>query len=602
MIATLTATLTAGYRSVTLIVPQPLEDDGVTPRTDFVGLRAWGSNTSGFTPAPSNMLFDGRGLSWTLEKLAPGVPVYVRYALISEIEPENYIVSNELFATPTEVPNSITVSNGVLQGVEGVGNGISIDNAYANRILEWNTDNALVYAHGSKVSFIGGALPPGGSIGAQCKLSTAPGASLTFSDDGGMWGVSIGLGMFGIPQYSVNFKKISSTQTKVTISGLNSYEAFIPTAGLKQVEIYPKTIEVYAENGALLLQHPWAGVQNDDVLVTLTVDLRSIDASVKNITFAQARYKVFAGSMQPGSVPANALEPVSLSSIGNLTPTTGGAPYFTAPGGPAGLYTTSSWFRQLWAPLAGAEAARTLLGLAAIATSGSASNLITGTIPDDRLPPRLRAQGTTVSSADLAIETGGPYYVDAGAPGNPFSEAAIIMVESKGANRITQRISRYLSDTPSDTGLMWRNYNFGVWSAWEPCPQTKSEQALFWSPVEHTEHSGLLRYSASLRGAVTQITSHTTPVTLNALQGSIKMAAGNIPAGGSVEFQFNNSYITESAMPIVIRRGTSFTSVTASVLRFAVGYCIVRVTNTGASAATGVDPAMSFVILGCATS
>ena len=515
MKAVLTAVLTAGYRSVNLTVQQPLEDDGITPRTDFVGMKAWGSNTTGFTPGPLNLLFDGRGLSWTLEKLAPGVPVYIRYALISEIEPENYIVSSELTATPTEIPNSITVSNGVLQGVSGVGDGISIDNAYANRILEWNTDNALVYAHGSKVGFIGNALPPEGSIGAQCKLSTAPGASLTFSDDGGMWGVSIGLGIFGIPQYSVNFEKISSAQTKVTISGISSYETFIPTAGLKQVEIYPKTIEVYAENGALLLQHPWAGVQSDDVLVTLTVDLRSIDASVKNITFAQARYKVFDGSMQPGSVPANALKPVSLATIGALAPTSGGVPYYTAPDGPASLFTSSTWFRSSWAPLADATAGRIALQLGSAATKS---------IP---------------SSGDA-------------------SSTQIVMGND---SRLTNARS----------------------------------------PTDHSEHGAALTYPVALRGSVTQATSHTTPVTLDKLQGSIKMALGSIPAGGSVEFQFNNTYIDESSMPIVVRRGSSFASITASVLRFAIGYCIVRVTNTGTSAATNVNPALSFSIIGCAS-
>lgn len=597
----MTATLTAGYRSVTLVVPQPLEDDGVTPRTDFVGLRAWGSNTSGFAPSPSNMLFDGRGLSWTLEKLAPGVPVYVRYALISEIEPENYIVSNELSATPTEVPNSITVSNGVLQGVEGVGDGISIDNTYANRILEWNTDNTLVYAHGSKVSFIGGALPPGGSIGAQCKLSTAPGASLTFSDDGGMWGVSIGLGMFGIPQYSVNFEKISSEQTKVTISGLSSYEAFISTAGLKQVEIYPKTIEVYAENGALLLQHPWAGVQSDDVLVTLTVDLRSIDASVKNITFAQARYKVFDGSMQPGSVPASALKPVSLSAIGALTPTTGGVPYYTAPGGPASLFTSSSWFRGSWAPLTDAAAAKTLLGLAGVASSGSASDLIAGVIPDARLPARLGINAKIITDANQAIGNG-DYSLTPDGIGNPNPGGwTHIRAAQHGDVWATQTAWEFAADGSADTKLWQRGNNNGTWGGWYRLRWSEAEQAALWAAKAHNEHGAALNYPAALRGSVTQETSHTTPVTLDKLQGSIKMALGSIPAGGSVEFQFNNTYINASSMPIVMRRGDLFTTITASVLRFAIGYCIVRVTNTGTSAATNVDPALSFSIIGCAS-
>lgn len=320
----------------------------------------------------------------------------------------------------------------------------------------------------------------------------------------------------------------------------------------------------------------------------------------RSIAVVGAGLSITDGSALAGN-PTLALS-ATMQAIAGLSPTTGGALYFTGSGSLAGLYTTSNWFRGSWAPLADAVAAKTLLGLAGVASSGSASDLIYGTIPDAQLPGRLKAQGTSVSSADLAVETGGPYYVDAGSPGNPFSEAAIIMVESKGTGRITQRISRYLSDTPSDTGLMWRNYNFGVWSAWEPCPQTKSEQALLWASIGHNEHAAALNYAAAMRGEILQSTSHTTPVTLNKLQGSIKMALGSIPAGGSVEFQFNNTYINESSMPIVVRRGSSFASITASVLRFAIGYCIVRVTNTGTSAATNVDPALSFTILGVAVS
>ena len=99
-----------------------------------------------------------------------------------------------------------------------------------------------------------------------------------------------------------------------------------------------------------------------------------------------------------------------------------------------------------------------------------------------------------------------------------------------------------------------------------------------------------------------QATSHTTAVTLNAAQGRIQIATGTIPANGSVDFQFNNSYITADAMPIVGRRGTSLPGLEVRVAYFTAGYAIIRLKNTTASDMIGAGPALSFTILGVAAS
>lgn len=263
--------------------------------------------------------------------------------------------------------------------------------------------------------------------------------------------------------------------------------------------------------------------------------------------------------------------------------------------------TWSTWYR-----LRISEAEQALLW-APLSHNHSASNLTSGTVPDARLPGRFIGgwNNSVVADANLAVMRGS-YYIDAtnaGALNAPFTAASanidVVNLDSNGSSWAAQ-----FATAIGGSGLKnkVRYKTSGTWGSWLDAPVSVSEQGLYWSPVTHTEHTGVLNYSTALRGLVTQGTSHTTPVTLNAAQGSIKMAAGTIAAGASVDFQFNNSYITDTAMPIVTRRGTSHTTVTASVLRFAPGYCIIRVTNTGASSVSNVEPAMSFHILGVETS
>jgi hypothetical protein len=94
-------TITAGPSSIVLNVTQPFEADGVTPRDDLIGLKVWYSTTSGFTPSGSNIVYDGTGLTTTITGLISGTAYYLRYALISEIEPDNYTLSSQITATPT---------------------------------------------------------------------------------------------------------------------------------------------------------------------------------------------------------------------------------------------------------------------------------------------------------------------------------------------------------------------------------------------------------------------------------------------------------------------------------------------------------------------
>jgi hypothetical protein len=99
----MSATLTAGPSSVILKVNTPFDTDGITPRDDLIGIKVWYSTTNNFSTTGVTPYYDGTGLTLTIPELIAGTPYYVKYALISEIEPSNYTVSNQLTATPVAV-------------------------------------------------------------------------------------------------------------------------------------------------------------------------------------------------------------------------------------------------------------------------------------------------------------------------------------------------------------------------------------------------------------------------------------------------------------------------------------------------------------------
>lgn len=243
----------------------------------------------------------------------------------------------------------------------------------------------------------------------------------------------------------------------------------------------------------------------------------------------------------------------------------------------------------------------TEVGAAATSHQHSAADLTSGTLPDARLPTRLGINAKVITDANQAVGNG-DYSLTPDGIGNPTPGSYVhIRVAQHGDVLATQTAWAFAADGSADTKLWQRENNNGTWGSWYRLRWSEAEHAALWAAKAHNEHSALLQYTTTMRGSVTQTTSHTTSVTLNAAQGSIKMALGDIAAGASVDFQFNNSYITVNAMPVLARRGTEWSAVTATMLRFVPGYCIVRVTNTGTTAVTSAEPSLSFAILGVAS-
>jgi hypothetical protein len=103
------AKLTSGIKSLNLIIDTPYDSIRTTDiRDDLIGVKVWYSTTSGFTPpAQGTLAYDGTGLNINIsgpvsdasQTLDDNTTYYVKYALISSIDPDTYDLSTELSAT-----------------------------------------------------------------------------------------------------------------------------------------------------------------------------------------------------------------------------------------------------------------------------------------------------------------------------------------------------------------------------------------------------------------------------------------------------------------------------------------------------------------------
>jgi hypothetical protein len=145
-------------------------------------------------------------------------------------------------------------------------------------------------------------------------------------------------------------------------------------------------------------------------LTTFTAFARTIlddaDAATVRTTLGLATVASSGSAADLTGTLASARLPASLSSIYALTPAADRLPYYTSPT-VAALATFTAFARTI---LDDADAAtvRATLGLAAIADTGSASDLVAGTVPLTRLPASLSSIYGLTPAADLL-----PYYTGA---------------------------------------------------------------------------------------------------------------------------------------------------------------------------------------------
>jgi hypothetical protein len=174
----MSASLSPGIDSLVLSVARPLDSDGVTPRDDLIGLKVWYSTTSGFDPSQGQgtLVYDGAGLIATISGLTARATYYVKYALISEIEPDYYTISDQLSAipaygsttvdnTPPPTPTGVTVSSAITSvfiqhdsPVYSQGRGHKKTHVYAMKTTASTPAASIVFANATKVAEFTGTI------------------------------------------------------------------------------------------------------------------------------------------------------------------------------------------------------------------------------------------------------------------------------------------------------------------------------------------------------------------------------------------------------------------------------------------------------------
>lgn len=98
-------------------------------------------------------------------------------------------------------------------------------------------------------------------------------------------------------------------------------------------------------------------------------------------------------------------------------------------------------------------------------------------------------------------------------------------------------------------------------------------------------------------GTVTQTTSRTTGVTLNAPSGQITLVAGSISGLSSQEFTLTNSYIAATDVVLVsFGSGLTATTYDVTVTETSAGSCKISVHNVNNSATPSDTPVINFVV------
>lgn len=97
-------------------------------------------------------------------------------------------------------------------------------------------------------------------------------------------------------------------------------------------------------------------------------------------------------------------------------------------------------------------------------------------------------------------------------------------------------------------------------------------------------------------GTVTQLTSKSTPVTLNKKSGQIVMNNASLATGARVAFRLNNSTITPNSVvvPCIVGPSTQY-SITLNTIADAGGYVEIGVTNLGVTASDAIK--INFIVM-----
>ena len=158
-----------------------------------------------------------------------------------------------------------------------------------------------------------------------------------------------------------------------------------------------------------------------------------------------------------------------------------------------------------------------------------------------------------------------------------------------------------VTDTASAAGSMLINLLVGGAARFQV---TKAGAVTAASSIRSTSASGGVGYATGAGGAVTQATSRTTGVTLNAICGQITLFAASIAGHEADEFVLTNSAI-EAGDVVVVSIKSGLAGATAKYYRVGVtavaaGSCTISVGNidNGTVPAAGTDsPVLTFAVI-----
>lgn len=213
------------------------------------------------------------------------------------------------------------------------------------------------------------------------------------------------------------------------------------------------------------------------------------------------------------------------------------------------------------------------------------------------------AQGSIDPAADVLP------IVDTGSTETKKATAAAIVGKAIGAlsdtwnAALTTFTARKfnVTDTASAAASLLDDLQVGGVSKWSVRKDGAATAAGF---IKSASDSGGIGYTNGAGGAVTQLTSRTTGVTLNKICGTITLVAGTIAGHEADEFVLTNSAIAATDV-VVVNIKSGLAAGTAKYYRVGVtavaaGSCTISVGNldNGTVPAAGTDtPVLSFAVI-----
>ena len=122
----MSAYITSGVNSLVVNINPPLETNGIDVRDDLAGIKVWYSLDSDTFDAETEgiLVYNGSGLSATIAGVPSLTDVYIKYAIVSDIDPDVYEISSTLTAQalsrdevpdtrPPPTPTNVDISAGI---------------------------------------------------------------------------------------------------------------------------------------------------------------------------------------------------------------------------------------------------------------------------------------------------------------------------------------------------------------------------------------------------------------------------------------------------------------------------------------------------------